>query len=49
MTVTLNLKPEIEAGLLAQAQATGVSLENYLQQLVEKQQRLLDHRQPAAP
>jgi hypothetical protein len=37
VTVTLNLKPEIEAGLLAQAQATGVSLENYLQQLVEKQ------------
>lgn len=37
MTVTLNLKPEIEAGLLAQARATGVSLENYLQQLVEKQ------------
>ena len=37
MTVTLNLKPEIEAGLLAQAQATGMSLENYLQQLVEKQ------------
>ena len=37
MTVTLNLKPEIEAGLLAQAQATGMSLEDYLQQLVEKE------------
>ena len=37
MTVTLNLKPEIEAGLLAQAQAAGMSLEDYLQQLVEKE------------
>ena len=37
MTVTLNLKPEIEAGLLAQAQATGMSLEDYLQELVERE------------
>ncbi len=37
MTVTLNLKPEVEAGLLAQAQATGMTLEAYLQQLVEKE------------
>jgi hypothetical protein len=37
VTVTLNLKPEIEAGLLAQAQATGMSLEDYLQELVERE------------
>jgi len=37
VTVTLNLKPELEAGLLAQAQATGLTLEDYLQQLVERE------------
>ncbi len=36
MTVTLNLRPEVEAGLLAHAQATGLTLEDYLEQLVEK-------------
>lgn len=36
MTVTLNLKPEVEAGLSAHAQATGMRLEDYLQYLVEK-------------
>lgn len=37
MTITLNLRPEIEAGLLAQAQATGLTLEDYLQSLVERE------------
>ena len=37
MTVTLHLKPEVEAGLLVQAQATGLTLEDYLQQLVERE------------
>jgi hypothetical protein len=37
VTITLHLKPELEAGLLAQAQATGLTLEDYLQQLVEKE------------
>ena len=37
MTVTLNLKPEIEAGLVVQAQAAEMSLEDYIQQLVEKE------------
>jgi hypothetical protein len=37
VTVTLNLKPELEAGLLAQVQATGLTLEDYLQQLVERE------------
>jgi hypothetical protein len=36
MAVTLNLKPEVEAGLSAHAQATGMTLEDYLQYLVEK-------------
>ena len=35
MTVTLKLKPEIEAGLLAQAKASGMTLEEYLMSLVE--------------
>ncbi len=35
MTVTLNLKPELEAGLLAQAQASGMSIEEYLLSVVE--------------
>jgi post-segregation antitoxin (ccd killing protein) len=37
LTVTLNLKPEVEADLLAQARARGMSLEAYLQQLVERE------------
>jgi hypothetical protein len=35
MTVTLNLKPEVEAGLLAQAQASGMTEEEYLLSMVE--------------
>jgi hypothetical protein len=35
MTVTLNLKPDVEAGLLAQAQANGMTLEEYLLSVVE--------------
>jgi hypothetical protein len=35
MTVTLKLKPEVEAGLVAQAQATGVSVEEYVLSVVE--------------
>jgi hypothetical protein len=35
MTVTLNLKPELEAGLVAQAQASGMSVEEYLLSVVE--------------
>jgi hypothetical protein len=36
MTVTLHLKPEVEAGLLARAQASGIGVEEYLLALVEK-------------
>ena len=35
MTVTLHLKPEVEAGLLAQARASGMVLEDYLLTVVE--------------
>ena len=35
MAVTLKLKPEVEAGLLAQAQASGMPLEQFLLSLVE--------------
>lgn len=36
MTVTLKLKPEVEAGLLTQAQARGMSLEEYLLAMMEE-------------
>jgi hypothetical protein len=35
VTVTLTFKPEVEAGLLAKAQARGMALQDYLQSLVE--------------
>ena len=35
MTVTLNLTSELEAGLIAQAQASGVTVEEYLLSVVE--------------
>jgi hypothetical protein len=37
MTVTLHLNPELEAGLLAKAQAHGMDVEHYLQTLVEQE------------
>ncbi|MGA3326474.1 MAG: hypothetical protein ABSF45_18540 [Terriglobia bacterium] len=43
MTVTLNLKPEVEAGLMARARASGMPLEQYLLSLVESAAR------PTAP
>jgi hypothetical protein len=35
MTVTLNLKPELEAGNFAQARASGMTVEAYLLFVVE--------------
>lgn len=35
MTVTLELRPELEAGLLAVARASGMTLEEYLLSVVE--------------
>jgi hypothetical protein len=37
MTVTLELRPEVESQLVAQANARGLSLEEYLKRLVEVQ------------
>jgi len=36
MTVTLHITPEIEAVLIAQADARGLAIENYLLNLVEQ-------------
>ena len=36
MTVTLHLRPEIEAGLLARAHAIGMPLEAYILSLAEE-------------
>jgi hypothetical protein len=36
VTVTLTFRPEIEAGLLAKAQARGMALQDYLQSIVEQ-------------
>ena len=36
MTVTLELKPSIEAAAKAEAQARGVAIENYLQAFLEQ-------------
>jgi hypothetical protein len=35
MTLTLNLKPEFEAGLFAQGQASGMTVEEFVQSVVE--------------
>ena len=35
MTVTLHLKPEVEAGLLVHAQASGLTVEAFLLRVVE--------------
>jgi len=35
MTVTLHFKPEVEAGLLAQAQLAGMTVEQYVLSVVE--------------
>ncbi|MBZ5617711.1 MAG: hypothetical protein LAQ69_03085 [Acidobacteriia bacterium] len=37
MDVTLSLNPEVEKGLLARAHARGVSLDEYLQEIVARE------------
>jgi len=37
MKVTLSLNPEVEKGLMARAHARGVSLDDYIQELVAKE------------
>lgn len=42
MTVKLELKPEVEASLLARARAKGVPLDAYLQSVIEELARMPD-------
>jgi hypothetical protein len=36
MTITLHLKPDVEAGLTARAQSLGVPLETYIRSAIER-------------
>lgn len=45
MTVTLDLNPEVEKGLQARAQARGLSLHEYLQEIVAGRAKSLDWSQ----
>lgn len=49
MTVTLDLKPEVEAQLIAQAKAQGLSVEDYLVQDIERRIQMPDTRTPKTP
>jgi hypothetical protein len=46
MTVTLNLNPDVEKGLTARAHARGVSLDDYLQELVAREAGLTGTAEP---
>ncbi|MFN0104470.1 MAG: hypothetical protein ACKV2U_20585 [Bryobacteraceae bacterium] len=46
MNVTLSLNPEVEEGLLARARARGVSLNDYLQDLVAREAGLRPAPEP---
>jgi len=39
MTITIDLQPEMERGLLAQAQAKGVSLTDYVKEIIAREVR----------
>lgn len=42
MTVTLDLGPDVEAGLLAQAEARGLPLEAFLEQVLRERSQAVD-------
>ena len=46
MNVTLSLNPEVEKGLMARAHARGVSLDDYLQELVVREAGLPEPAEP---
>jgi hypothetical protein len=46
MNVTLSLDPEVEKGLLARARQRGISLDDYLQELVAREAGLPDGPEP---
>jgi hypothetical protein len=48
VTVTLTFNPEVEAGLIAKAQARGMALEDYLQTLVERDALPASQKTPTA-
>jgi hypothetical protein len=47
MNITLSLNPEVEKGLMARAQARGVSLDAYLQELVAREAGLPGSAEPS--
>lgn len=49
MNVTLSLEPEVEKGLIARAHARGVSLNDYLQELVAREAGLSVPERPNSP
>ena len=48
MTLTIDLQPDIERGLLARAQARGVSLSEFAQEVLAREARPLD-ASPSTP
>ena len=48
MTVTLELKPNVEAAAKSEAQARGVAIENYLQSFLEQTLPLQTEQDPEA-
>ena len=48
MVITIDLQPEVERGLLAQAEAKGVSLTEYVQEIVAREARVSEAEPTAA-
>jgi len=42
MTITLDIQPEIERGLLAQAQARGLTLTDYVKEIVAREAHVFE-------
>ena len=49
MLITIDLQPEVERGLLAQAQAKGVSLTDYVQEIVAREAHVCEAAENASP
>lgn len=49
MNVTLSLNPEVERGLVARAQARGISLDEFLQEVVAKEAGVSTAPEPQQP
>ncbi len=49
MTITLELPPEIEQGLLTQANAEGMSITKYVEQIVTREARQTAPGKPRTP